>query len=163
MRNDTGRADVMSGVDIPDRRDFLKWTGAGALALTLIPFSAEATPQDVRDAIIKLTGNKKFQDGRISITLPEIAENGSVVALTTSVESPMTADDYIKAIHVFADGNPLPDVATYRLGANNGKAEISFRLRLAKTQKVVVAAETNKGELFVTGRKVKVTLGGCGG
>ncbi|MBC8337288.1 MAG: thiosulfate oxidation carrier protein SoxY [Rhodospirillales bacterium] len=146
-----------------DRRDFLKMTGAGALVLTMTPFAAEATPEQVLKAMGEVVGQKNFKEGRISITLPEIAENGSVVAMKVNVESPMTADDHVKAIHMFADGNPLPYIGTYELGPRNGKAEISLRIRLAKTQKIVVVAETSKGEAFLARRGIKVTLGGCGG
>jgi len=83
--------------------------------------------------------------------------------LGVAVESPMTTDDHIRAIHIFADGNPLPDVASYHLGPHNGKADIALRIRLAKTQKIVFAAVTSKGEALIARRMVKVTLGGCGG
>lgn len=145
------------------RRDFLKWTGVGAVALSMTPFAVEATPDQVAEALAKLIGKTPLKEGRISITLPEIAENGSVVPLAVEVAGPMNADDYVKAIHIFADGNPLPDVASYYLGPNNGKARISLRIRLLKTQKIVFVAETSKGEAFTARQQVKVTLGGCGG
>ena len=123
-----------------DRRDFLKMTGAGALVLTVSPFAAEATPEQVQKAIEEVVGKKNFKEGRVNITLPEIAENGSVVAMKVNVDGPMTEKDHVKAIHMFADGNPLPYIATYELGPKNGKAEVSLRIRLAKTQKIVVIA-----------------------
>ena len=146
-----------------DRRKFIKLTSAGALALTMTPFAAEATPLQVLEAMGKVVGKKNFKDGNIKITLPAIAENGSVVAMRVNVESPMTVDDHVTAIHMFADGNPLPYIATYQLGPKNGKAEIGLRIRLAKTQKIVVVAETSKGETFLARQGIKVTLGGCGG
>jgi sulfur-oxidizing protein SoxY len=149
--------------DIVERRNFLKWGTAGAFVLTLVPFSVEATPETVAETLGKLVGGMPLKEGPISITLPEIAENGAVVALTVAVDSPMTADDHIKAIHILADGNPLPDVASYFLGPHNGKAEVALRMRLAKTQKIVFAAETSKGEAYIASQMVKVTLGGCGG
>lgn len=145
------------------RRDFLKMTGAGALVLTMAPFAAEATPQQVLKAMDEVLGKRDFKDGRITVTLPEIAENGAAVAMKIAVESPMTADDHITAIHMFSEGNPLPYIATYQIGPKNGKAEISLRIRLAQTQKIVVVAETSKGETLLTRQGVKVTLGGCGG
>ena len=145
------------------RRQFLIWAGAGALAVSLTPFAAEATPESVLEAMKKLIGDKEPVDGPFNIALPEIAENGAVVPLTVGIDNPMTADDHVTAIHIFADGNQRPDVATYRLGAHNGKAEISLRIRLLKTQKIVFVAETNKGQAYIARRAVKVTLGGCGG
>jgi len=145
------------------RRAFLGMAGAGAVGLTLIPLSAAATPQQVLAAIEKMVGTKAPTEGRVAITLPEIAENGGVVPFKCAVESPMTEADHVKAIHVFADGNPLPDVATYHLGPHNGRAEISFRVRLAKSQKLVAVAEMSDGKVFMASREIKVTLGGCGG
>ncbi len=145
------------------RRDFLALAGAGALSVTLLPLSAQATPTDVMTAIGKTLGGKSPKEGRIDITLPEIAENGGVVPLKVAVESPMSDADHVKRVHVYADGNPLPDVATYHFGPHNGKAEFSLRLRLAKSQKIVCVAEMSDGTAFMAAREIKVTLGGCGG
>ncbi len=146
-----------------ERRDFLKMAGAGAMVLTMTPFAADATPEMVMEAMGKVIGDKNFKEGRIKITLPEIAENGAAVAMRVAVDGPMTADDHVTAIHIFADGNPLPYVCSYYLGPRNGKAEIAVRVRMAKSQKMVVAAETSKGETFLARQAIKFTLGGCGG
>lgn len=148
------------------RRQFLGAAGvaaAGALSLTLVPFGAEATPSQVSAAIEKVIGNKTANEGRVNITLPEIAENGGVVPMKVAVESPMTAGDHVKAVHLFADGNPLPEIANYHFGPHNGKADFALRIRLAKTQKIVAVAEMSDGRVFIARREVKVTLGGCGG
>jgi|ETNmetMinimDraft_13_1059891.scaffolds.fasta_scaffold75191_1 sulfur-oxidizing protein SoxY len=146
-----------------DRRDFLKMTGAGALVFTMMPFAAEATPEMVMEAMAKVVGDRQLKEGRINITLPEIAENGAAVAMRVAVDGPMTVDDHVSAIHMFSNGNPLPYIGSYHLGPRNGKAEISLRIRLAKTQKIVVVAETSKGEVYLARRQIKVTIGGCGG
>jgi len=146
------------------RRDVLKITGAGVCAVALAPLAANATPQSVQEEIDKLSNGKALiDDGRVQLTLPEIAENGGTVPLTVSIDSPMSAEDHIKAVHVYADGNPLPEIASYYLGPFNGKAELSLRIRLSKTQNVVAVAETSTGETWVGRKPVKVTLGGCGG
>jgi sulfur-oxidizing protein SoxY len=145
------------------RRDFLAIAGAGALGFTMLPLPAAATPADVMAAIGKAIGGKAPKEGRIEITLPEIAENGGVVPLKVVVESPMSDADHVKRVHVFADGNPLPDVATYHFGPHNGKSEFSLRLRLAKSQRIVCVAEMSDGSVYMAGREIKVTLGGCGG
>jgi len=148
------------------RRDFLKTASVytGACTLAIAPMSAHATPQSVQTEIDKLTDGKAvIDDDRVQLTLPEIAENGGTVPLTVNIDSPMTAEDHIKAVHVYADGNPLPEIASYYLGPFNGKAEVSLRIRLSKTQNVVVVAETSAGETWVGRKPVKVTLGGCGG
>lgn len=147
----------------PGRRDFLKWAGAGSLLLTLTPFAVEATPADVQASMNKLLGDVKPKEGPFTIELPAIAENGAVVSVKVGVDSPMTEADHVKAIHIFAEGNPLPDVASYYLGPHNGKAEVALRIRLMESQHIVFLAETSKGEAFVTRQEVKVTMGGCGG
>lgn len=145
------------------RREFLSMAGASAVVLTMVPFAAEATPESVVQAMEKVIGNKAPKEGRVSIVLPAIAENGGVVPLGVAVDSPMTPDDFVKSVHIFADGNPLPEVANYHFGPHNGKAEFSIRIRLAKTQKIVAVAEMSSGEVFMARREVKVTIGGCGG
>lgn len=146
-----------------ERRDFLKMAGVGWMVLTMTPFAAEATPESMMEAIGKIIGDKQLKEGRIKITLPEIAENGAAVAMRVAVDGPMTADDHVTAIHIFSEGNPLPYICGYYLGPRNGKAEISLRIRLAKSQKIAVVAETSKGEAFLARQAIKVTLGGCGG
>jgi len=146
------------------RRAFLKASGLGLCAIATVPFEAGATPQDVQAEIDKVAGTQKQVDSeRIVLSLPEIAENGGTVPLTVAIDSPMSDADHVKAVHILAEGNPQPDVASYILGPQNGKAELSLRMRLMQTQKVVVAAEMSNGEVWVGRKQVKVTLGGCGG
>jgi len=145
------------------RRHFLAASGVGAVAFTALPFDAAATPENVNDAIKMAIGDKPLLEERISMVLPEIAENGGTVPLKVSVDSPMSADDHVTALYIFADGNPLPEVADYYFGPYNGKAELSIRIRLMKTQKVVAVAETSTGQALVARKEIKVTIGGCGG
>ncbi len=95
--------------------------------------------------------------------VPEIAENGLVVPIGVEVESPMTDADYVKAVHVFADGNPQPGVVSYQFTPACGKASAATRMRLAQTQDVICIAEMSNGDLFSAKANVKVTIGGCGG
>ena len=124
---------------------------------------ADATSDEVAAEINKLYGDKTFASGKIKLDVPEIAENGLVVPINIEVESPMTAADYVKAVHVFAEGNPLPGVVSYRFTPECGKAAASTRMRLAQTQNIVGVAEMSNGELYMTTAQVKVTIGGCGG
>lgn len=158
------KSEIVSPAVFP-RRDFLKMAGAGvgALSLSLVPMKAEATPESVMKAVGKLIGDKAPKEGRISMVLAEIAENGGTVPVSVMAESPMTADDYVTAMHVFADGNPFPDVASYHFGPHNGKAAVSIRLRLARSQAVVAVAEMSNGAVYIGRKKIKVTIGGCGG
>ena len=143
------------------RREILA-LGAGGVALAFAGRS-EATPQEAAAAIAKFTGGAGTQAGRISIDLPEIAENGNTVPLTVAVDSPMTADDHVSDILVVAEANPRPAVVTFHLTPMSGRAEVATRIRLAATQNVTVVARTSKGQFITAQKPVKVTVGGCGG
>lgn len=145
------------------RRDALRLAGLAGLALVITPGLAEATPSEVASAIAKLYGDKKFESGKIKLDVPEIAENGLVVPINLEVESPMTDADHVKAVHVFAEGNPLPNVISYKFTPSCGKAAASARMRLAETQNIVCIAEMSNGALYRANATIKVTIGGCGG
>jgi len=107
-----------------DRRAALA-LGAGGAALTVVGWSgaAFATPKDAAEEIAKFTGGKTAESGKISIELPEIAENGNTVPLSISVDAPMTADNYVSSVLVVAEGNPQPGVATFSFSPMSGRAE----------------------------------------
>ncbi len=125
--------------------------------------TAHADAKMVDDAVMKLIGAKKPVEGKITFDLPQIAENGNTVPVGVTVESPMTADNYVKSVHLFADGNPSPEVASLHFTPLSGKASAATRMRLAKTQNVVAVAEMSDGSVFRAQQEVKVTIGGCGG
>jgi len=148
------------------RRQVLKAAGFGALAVVgtgLASRDASATPEKAAEAISKFTGGKKATAGKVTVKLPEIAENGSTVPVTISVDSPMTADNYVKSVILVAEGNPSPEVVTFTMSPGLGKAEVSTRMRLGKTQNVVAAAVMSDGSVYSGTKQVKVTIGGCGG
>jgi sulfur-oxidizing protein SoxY len=139
--------------------------GAGGAALTIVGWgdNAFAAAKEAADEIAKFTGGKTAEKGKISIELPEIAENGNTVPLAVSVDAPMTADNYVSEIMVVSEGNPNPGVVIFHFSPLSGKAEASTRIRLAATQNIIVVAKTSKGEFFTAQKQVKVTIGGCGG
>jgi len=139
------------------RRLFL----VGTAAVTLLPFAAEATPDALADAIKEVTGGAALRTGKVTLDIPPIVENGNTVPMTVSVESPMTADDYVKAIHVFNEKNPQPHVFNARLSPGNGKAMIGTRIKLADTQKIVAVAETSKGAFWSASAEVIITIAAC--
>jgi sulfur-oxidizing protein SoxY len=145
------------------KRQFMRMAGIAAVAAVIAPRLANASPAEVAAEIKKLYGDKKMESGRIKLDVPQIAENGLVVPINVEVESPMTAADHVKSVHVFAEGNPLPGVVSYKFTPEAGKAAASTRMRLAQTQDIVVVAEMSNGQLFSTRAEVKVTIGGCGG
>jgi sulfur-oxidizing protein SoxY len=139
--------------------------GAGGAALTVFGLNgrAQADAKAAAELIAKFTGGKTAEKGKISIELPEIAENGNTVPLSVAVDAPITADNYVSEVMVVAEGNPNPGVATFHFSPTSGKAEASTRIRLAATQNIVVVAKTSKGEFYTGQKLVKVTIGGCGG
>ena len=140
---------------------------AGAGALALVGAAArEAGAQGAGDftaALNKAVGGGQPKDGKVIIVAPEIAENGATVPVTLVVDSPMTPASYVVRITLLADGNPSPEVAEFRLTPLSGKAEVSIRIRLAKTQNLVAVAEFSDKSLWTAKKEVKVTIGGCGG
>ncbi len=147
----------------PTRRDAMTLAAIAGLTAILAPRMAFADEKAVAAEITKLYGDKKLDSGKIKLDVPEIAENGLVVPVNVEIESPMTDADYVKTVHVFADGNPLPGVVTYRFTPACGKASASTRMRLAQTQNIVCVAEMSNGSLYTTKSNIKVTIGGCGG
>ncbi len=148
------------------RRDVLRAAIGGALAVAgsgLVLRGASATPDTAAQALAKMGAGGKAMRGKVHLKLPEIAENGRTVPLSVSVDSPMSDNDYVKAIHIVAEGNPNPEVVSFNLTPGAGKAEISTRMRLGKSQNVVAAAVMNDGSVYKVSRFVKVTIGGCGG
>jgi sulfur-oxidizing protein SoxY len=139
--------------------------GAGSAALTVVGWNAGAfaSAKEAADQIAKFTGGNAVENGKISIELPEIAENGNTVPLAISVDAPMTTENYVSEVLVIADGNPRPGVATFNFSPMSGKAEASTRIRLATTQNIIVVAKTSGGQFFTAQKAVKVTIGGCGG
>lgn len=142
------------------RRDALSLTAA---AIALAPSFAHADVAAVEAELKKLYGEKKAGSGKVKIDVPQIAENGLVVPINVEVESPMSETDYVTVVHVFADGNPQPGIASFRFTPACGKAAASTRMRLAQTQNIVAIAEMADGSLFSAKSEVKVTIGGCGG
>jgi sulfur-oxidizing protein SoxY len=141
------------------RRQFLAATGGAAAALMVRP--ARATPASMAAAIRQVVAEASVKPGRVKLELPPLVENGNTVAMAVSVESPMTAKDYVKAIHVFTEKNPQPNVISIKLGPRAGKAEISTRVRLADTQTVVAICEMSDGSFWSDKVDVIITLGAC--
>ena len=154
---------MISPMGRASRREFLTTIASGAAALLITPAASNATPEGIAAEIKKLFGDKKLVDGKIKLDLPTIAENGLVVPLGFEVESPMTAADYVKAVHFFAEGNPNPQIASFRFTPMSPKASASIRIRLAQTQNIVAVAEMSNGDVYTARKEVKVTIGGCGG
>jgi sulfur-oxidizing protein SoxY len=141
------------------RRQFLAAAGGVGLALAVRP--AEATPASMKQAIRQIVGEARVKPGKIKLDLPPLVENGNSVAMSVTVDSPMTAKDHVKAIHVFTEKNPQPNIISAQLGPRAGKAEIQTRVRLADTQSVVAICELSDGSFWSDTVDVIITLGAC--
>jgi len=144
------------------RRDALRGALAVGAALPILwVHRAAATPADMRAAITNVIGEMKLNVGKVKIEIPPLVENGNTVPCTVSVESPMTPNDHVKAIHVFNEKNPQPNVISARLGPRAGRASIATRIRLTDTQTVVAIAEMADGSFWSDSVSVIITLGAC--
>lgn len=144
--------------------------GAAASGLGVKSAYAQSAPtfgqnESVQDAMKRLFGGKTIKDGSavIKFDIPLIAENGSVVPVAVSVDSPMTASSYVKHIYIVADKNRIPVVTRVTLAPEAGKASVGANIRLGETGEVRAIVEQSDGTLLQVARDVKVTVGGCGG
>ncbi|MEM8688934.1 MAG: thiosulfate oxidation carrier protein SoxY [Pseudomonadota bacterium] len=148
------------------RRNALELIGGGVVTALLagtFATSAQADAKLLAEAIKKAVGDGAMKEGKITLDLPEIAENGNTVPVGVSVDSPMTDADYVKSVHLFAEKNPAADVASIHFTPASGVAKAALRIRMAGTQNIVAVAEMSDGTLYTAEKLVKVTIGGCGG
>lgn len=111
--------------------------------------------------MLKVTGGARVKTGRVKLELPLLADNGNSVSLKVSVDSPMTVASHVKSIHLYAARNPRPNVANFYLGPRAGRAQISTRVRLGGTQRVLAVAALSDGTFWSATADVVVTLSAC--
>ncbi|HWH46441.1 MAG TPA: thiosulfate oxidation carrier protein SoxY [Burkholderiales bacterium] len=145
---------------VASRRRALSALAAGAWMLVVRP--ATATPDELIVALRETFGDRQIKRGRVKLDLPRLAESGNVVPVTVSVESPMTEQDYVKSVHLFAEKNNLPRILEVQLGPYNGKAVVSSRVRLAITQQVLAVAVLSDDTLWSAASDIEVTVSSCG-
>lgn len=141
------------------RRKILSLAVASPLLLHLRP--AQATPEEMWRAIDAFTGGAGMQEGGITLKIPLLVESGNAVSLTVSVESPMREDDYVPAIAIFNEANPLPEVVTFHFTPWSGKAEAQTRIRLSATQNIHAVARMSDGTYRHVETDVIVTTPAC--
>jgi sulfur-oxidizing protein SoxY len=151
--------------DVSTRRRFLGLAG-GTAAIGVLPAMisvrpAEATPEVMATAIRTVTGGAPVQIGKVKLDIPPLVENGNSVPMTVSVASSMTSTDYVKSIHVFNEKNPQPNLGNFYLGPRAGRAQVSTRVRLADSQKIVAIAKLSDDSFWSVTAEVVVTLAAC--
>ncbi len=123
--------------------------------------NARAQLAAIDPTIQQITGGVRIASDRVKMELPVIADNGNAVPLKVSVQSPMTADDYVKTVHLVSDRNPMRHMAAFHFGPQSGRAELATRVRLAGSQTVTALAEMSDGTFWMDRARIQVTLSAC--
>jgi len=146
---------------LKNRRKFF----ARLLALCAWPVAlaraADVPVDSVEVMVLKLTGGAVVQTGRVKLELPLLADNGNSVSLKVTVDNPMSADNHVKSIHLYAARNPRPNVANFYLGPRAGRAQVSTRVRLGGSQRVLAIAALSDGTFWSATADVVVTFSAC--
>ncbi|WP_105439921.1 SoxY-related AACIE arm protein [Neorhizobium sp. T25_13] len=132
----------------------------GGLAL-IVARPARATPEAMQDAIRDFIGSAPVKAGRVKMDIPPLVENGNSVPLAITVESPMTESDFIKAIAVFNEKNPQPNIGVFHLSPRSGRAFVSTRIRLGDSQNITAIAQMSDGSFWSGSVELIVTLPAC--
>ena len=134
---------------------------------SLFPFAARSFAQanahvsTTDPLIVSFTKGASVMPGRVKLDLPILADSGFSVPMTVRVESPMTEVDFVKTILVVADKNPQRDICWFYLGPRAGKAQVSSRIRLNGTQRVVAVAQLSDGTFWSDARDIEVREAAC--
>ncbi len=147
-----------------DRRKALT-IGAGALTATALGWSEPAfaaKTNGFEKVIAQFTGGRTPAQSRVHLDLPKIADDGGSVPMTITVDSPMTEQSHVVDVLVVAEKNPRAHVVTFHFSPASGVAEVSTRIRLAQTERVIAIAKMNDGSVYMDRKEVTVTVGGCG-
>jgi sulfur-oxidizing protein SoxY len=139
------------------RRDFL----AGLAGSVALPGAALAQFDPPDPLVRALTNDAPVKKGKVTLVLPQLADNGNSVPIRITVDSPMTAADHVKSIHLYSERNPVPNMANFYLGPRAGKAEINSRVRLAGSQRVTAVAKLSDGSFWYDAAPIVVTLSAC--
>ena len=134
---------------------------ANAAVSLLVLRPARATPATMAAAIREVVGEAVVKPGKVKLEVPPLVENGNTVAMSVAVESPMAEADHVKAIYLFNEKNPQPNIANFHLGPRSGVAKIGTRIRLADSQKVIAIAQLSDGSFWSDEADVIVTLAAC--
>lgn len=144
---------------LADRRGVMIGALGAAAWLSVRP--ALASPEAMAAALADFAAGVTAEEGRIRLDIPPLVENGNSVPLTIRVASPMTAADHVTLIAVFNERNPQPFIARFHLGPWSGRAEVSTRIRLGDSQRIVALARMSDGSVWSGAADLVVTLPAC--
>lgn len=139
------------------RRSFVLMAAAGAV----VPHAAGATPEEVRALIRAVAGGAVPKPGRVKLEVPQLVENGNAVTMGLTLGEDVPAGAVLTDIHVFADGNPRPDVAHFRFGPRAGVPKVATRIRLSTSQTVHAVAVFADGSCWHDSMSLVVAISAC--
>ena len=159
-----------------DRRTFLRSCVAGLASLMASrseellaatgmaegPEDPEVPNEEVARILKQLFGDRPIRRGHVDLDMPLVAEDGRVVPVIIESDLPMTADHYVKGVHLIVDHNPDPHLAAFHLSPELGQVSLSTRIKMKRSTWVRAILETSTGEVWAGYAKVLVTLNGCG-
>jgi sulfur-oxidizing protein SoxY len=155
----------MAAAEHPRRQALRALAAAGTLSLApaLGRAQSESGPQllSLQQMTAPLVGSAPLRQQGVRLELPALADNGHVVPLRVTVDSPMTAEQHVTRIWLLSPRNPVTRMAVFHLGPWSGRAEIATRVRLAGTQGVVALAQLSNGEFRYAQTEVVVTESAC--
>ena len=151
----------MTETDLHLNRRSLLALSSGAVMIAVTPLISFAAQADLERAQQELFGDIGVTEGRVTVKLPPIAENGYSVPLSVEIDSPMTDTDYVKRVVILSPRNPLPLIAQYNFTPRSGRARIDARIRMSGTQAIQAIAEMNDGTLWSGSQETVVTLAAC--
>jgi sulfur-oxidizing protein SoxY len=151
----------MAPTSFPRGRRLLLQAGAAAAVQVLVrPASAQEAPA-LATVVAQFVGPQKLREARVKLEIAQLVDNGNVVPVRVTVESPMTVDDHVTEIAIFNEKNPQREVARFQLGPRAGRADVATRIRLATSQQLVALARMNDGTVWADSADVIVVLAAC--
>lgn len=143
------------------RRGFVAGLAGMAAALLVRAPAARAQSEGFSEQLRKLTGGARVQSGRVSIDTPRLADSGYSVPIRVRVEGAMTAADHVTSVTLLSERNPRPVIAKFHFGPRSGRVDVSTRVRLNGTQRVLAIAQLSDGSFWSAAAQVEVTESAC--
>lgn len=145
------------------RRQFIVLTFSVVLCISsLLPqptFGGSSEKDSWREAMKEVIGNSQPTEGRVLINASNIVKVGEPLLFTVSVSSPMTSEDYVKVVHIFATKGPWPRLVSFYFTPLSGEASATTKLRVSETCQLIAVAQMSDGALFMARHDVKVSAG----
>jgi sulfur-oxidizing protein SoxY len=130
----------------------------------MLPTAAQAAwsqaafdAKSMADAVKALGGAAPAASKDVTITGPDIAENGAVVPVGCA-----TALPGVKRMLLLVEKNPNVLASVFDVG-DAVEANFNTRVKMGQSSNVMAVAVMGDGKVLFAQKEIKVTLGGCGG